>query len=71
MDQLVILMIWTIVAASGDKGWMQPYYGWRPIGEFVGRQACFDAAKQMNLKINEKQGTAEFVCLDTGKKSPK
>lgn len=57
---IYILLIWTVVGASGDGGSMKAYYDWRPVGEFhmeegrigkkTAREICEDAARQLGLK---------------------
>lgn len=61
---IYILMIWTVVAAVGDRhGVNSRSYDWRPLGEFqaevngaglqlgkTAQQMCEDAARQLALK---------------------
>lgn len=63
---IYILMIWTVVAAVGDRhGVNSRSYDWRPLGEFqaetnkhgfqtgkTAQQMCEDAAKQLALKTD-------------------
>lgn len=63
MGYIYILMIWTMVGASGSTGrggYMKAYYDWRPLGEFhmeegrmgkkTAQEMCEDAARQLGLK---------------------
>ncbi len=63
MGYTYILVIWTVVAAAGDRhGIVARDMDWRPIGEFhleqgrigkdykTAKEMCEDAAKELGLK---------------------
>ena len=57
---IYILMIWTVVAAAGDRHYQGKTYDWRPIAEFhseegriglkTAQQMCEEAARQLGMK---------------------
>lgn len=55
-----ILVIWTIVAASGSSHYNKTQdWDWRPIGDFGSERACIEGARQLGYPADSKQ----FRCL--------
>lgn len=61
-----ILVIWVIVAMSGNSGYYIKH-DWQSIGEFNSQSACVEAARQLGYPAESK----EYRCLATGKSSQK
>lgn len=55
MEQIYILVIWTVVGYAGAGTQYSFDYrkelDWRPIGEFHAKDMCEDAARQLALKV--------------------
>ncbi len=55
-----ILMVWTVVAMTGDRHYQAKSYDWRPLGEFhmeegrmnkkSAQEMCQEAARELGLK---------------------
>ena len=62
MNTIVILYVWTVVAASYSPAHgTRQHLDWRNLGEYASVQKCEDASKQFGIHPKR------IRCVDTGR----